>query len=328
MRSGDSFVPVGQTEYARDAAFGFKSSDLRDYVEEKTGHRILAQDGVGLSLSDIRLGGIDRVYEVLADCREARVVVVNAIDEADLDVVALGLVKAREHGIRVLCRTGPSFVAACAGLSTRGPLHHEEIFPGGERGGHGLIVVGSHVEQTTRQVEAVTALSGVKLVEVDVRCLLEPGSAKREVGRCVAAMTASLAEMDTVLMSSRDEVVGGSGPESLAIARQVSQALVHITRAVVAASRVSWVLAKGGITSSDIATDALNIRRATVVGQLFPGIVSVWVHEGGARSELKGLPYVVFAGNVGDRSTLATVVELLRGAEFVKVDEASVSLGG
>jgi len=67
--------------------------------------------------------------------------------------------------------------------------------------------------------------------------------------------------------------------ESLAIAGQVSRALVDVVRAVRAAAPLRFVLAKGGITSSDVATEGLTIRRAEVIGQLFPGMVSVWLPQ-------------------------------------------------
>ena len=34
----------------------------------------------------------------------------------------------------------------------------------------------------------------------------------------------------------------------------------------------AFIIAKGGITSSDIGTKALQVRRATVLGQIKPGI--------------------------------------------------------
>jgi uncharacterized protein YgbK (DUF1537 family) len=70
------------------------------------------------------------------------------------------------------------------------------------------------------------------------------------------------------------------------------------------------VVAKGGITSSDVATGALGIRRAVVRGSLLPGIVSLWEPADGPS---RGLPYVVFAGNVGDEDGLADVVERMEG---------------
>jgi uncharacterized protein YgbK (DUF1537 family) len=69
------------------------------------------------------------------------------------------------------------------------------------------------------------------------------------------------------------------------------------------------VVAKGGITSSDIATQALGIRRAIVRGTLLPGIVSLWEI---ACGPFQGTPYVVFAGNVGDDESLRAVVAKLR----------------
>ena len=96
---------------------------------------------------------------------------------------------------------------------------------------------------------------------------------------------------------------------SLEIARQVSTAVIEVVRGAVAAEP-AWVIAKGGITSHDVAVRGLGIRRATVLGQLLPGLVSVF-RPIEAPPQVVGTPYVVFAGNVGDEQTLADVVDLL-----------------
>ncbi len=314
VRDGDTFFPVGETTYSRDATFHFESSDIRDYVEEKTKGRILTTDVRSLSLDDIRVGGPQRVRDVILSCSAATPVVVNAISDSDLDVVALGLGLAEEAGVRVLCRTGPSFVAARLGIANRAPLSHDEIFAAGQRSGHGLIVAGSHVELTTLQVARLRAdLPDVETVEVDVPRLLNSNFAAAEIQRCTEALVSALGRTDALLVSSREQITGNSGHSSMVIAQTVSSALVTLTKAAVKAVPLKWVLAKGGITSSDIATAGLHIRRATVVGQLFPGIVSAWVNEGAGELGLEGLPYVVFAGNVGDDDTLAEAVSILRG---------------
>ena len=314
VRDGDTFFPVGETTYSRDATFHFESSDIRDYVEEKTNGRILTADVRSLSLDDIRVGGPQRVRDVILSCSAATPVVVNAISDSDLDVVALGLALAEEAGARVLCRTGPSFVAARLGIANRAPLSHDEIFAAGQRSGHGLIVAGSHVALTTIQVARLqTDLPDVETVEVDVPRLLNSDLAAAEIQRCTEALVSALGRTDALLVSSREQITGNSGHSSLVIAQTVSSALVTLTKAAVKAVPLKWVLAKGGITSSDIATAGLHIRRATVVGQLFPGIVSAWVNEGAGELGLEGLPYVVFAGNVGDEHTLAAAVSILRG---------------
>ena len=65
VRQGDQLVPAGQTEFARDASFGYSSSNLRDWVEEKTDGRFSASDVVSVGISDIREGGPEKVAEIL-----------------------------------------------------------------------------------------------------------------------------------------------------------------------------------------------------------------------------------------------------------------------
>uniref|UniRef100_A0A1D1YA47 Fructose-bisphosphate aldolase n=3 Tax=Anthurium amnicola TaxID=1678845 RepID=A0A1D1YA47_9ARAE len=110
---------------------------------------------------------------------------------------------------------------------------------------------------------------------------------------------------DTLLMTSRELIKGKTPSESLEINFKVSSALVEIVRRI--NTRPRYILAKGGITSSDLATKALEARRANVVGQALPG-VPLW--ELGPESRHPGIPYIVFPGNVGDSDALATVVQM------------------
>ena len=71
----DEFVPVAETEFARDATFGYTSSNLVEFLAEKSGGRVQARS---LSLSDIRDGGPDRVRDLLAEVHDGQWVVVNA----------------------------------------------------------------------------------------------------------------------------------------------------------------------------------------------------------------------------------------------------------
>ena len=64
---------------------------------------------------------------------------------------------------------------------------------------------------------------------------------------------------------------------------------------------------QGGITSSDAATKGLNMKRAMILGQAAPG-VPIWRCDE-ESSRHKGVPYIVFPGNVGGDDTLAEVVE-------------------
>jgi uncharacterized protein YgbK (DUF1537 family) len=85
---------------------------------------------------------------------------------------------------------------------------------------------------------------------------------------------------------------------------------VEVMRRVDRSTPLAFVVAKRGITSSDVGTRGLGVRRAEVAGQMLPGIISVWILP--EDSAFPGLPYVIFAGNVGEEDSLARIVEILR----------------
>jgi uncharacterized protein YgbK (DUF1537 family) len=306
-RVGGDLVPVGQTEFARDVAFGYTASDLKDFISEKSAGAVAAAQVASISLADIRLGGPPRVRDLLAGIPGGAWVVVNATEYSDLDAVACGVLLAERDGQSFLFRTGPSFVRALAGLGPMAPLRGREIWPGTRHRGHGLIVVGSHVGQTTRQVAALRARNATADIELDVASVMAgPDQVVADVARQV---TAALSRSDVLLYTSRALVRGRDAADGLAIARTVSAALAQIAGRALAAGP-AWVVAKGGITSHDVAVAGLGIRRAEVAGQLFPGMISL-LRPIDAAAAAVGMPYVVFAGNVGDDQALAEVVAIL-----------------
>lgn len=300
-RVGGVFVPVGETEFARDAVFGYRSSDLRALIEERSGGRVAAADVRSIGLDDIRRGGPERVARLVLDAPAGSFHVVNALDYADLEVVALGALIVRRRGEDVLYRTGPSFVRALLGQGEKPPLVASQIWDGERPKGHGLVVVGSHVGQTGRQLEALKRRGGVTAIEFDVAELPVDETADRVIRALEAG--------DVVLYTSRTVMAAGD----LQVSRRVSRAVAAIVAQSLDAGP-AWVLAKGGITSHDVALHGLGIRRATVVGQFFPGLVSLF-RPVAADPRALGRPYVVFAGNVGDDEALADIVDRLRGVE-------------
>jgi uncharacterized protein YgbK (DUF1537 family) len=316
VRQDGELVPAGQTEFAADHSFGYRSSDLRAWIEEKTGGRLKAHEVVSVGIADLREGGPERVLELLEEARGGRPVVVNAATYTDLEVFVLGLLAAEEEGKRFLYRTGPSFVRTRGGITEPRILRPEDLYRERSDEGHGLILVGSYVPTTTRQLEGALALDGVRGVEMSVPRLLEPGSREIELGRVVEEVNGSLASSEVVVYTSRELVTAGkaesTGLSNFEIGAAVSGALVGVMRRVDRALPLSFVVAKGGITSSEIATKGLEVRRATVAGPLLPpGIVPVWILP--EENDFPGLPYVIFPGNVGGPGSLAQAIEILRG---------------
>ena len=111
--------------------------------------------------------------------------------------------------------------------------------------------------------------------ELDVRQLLDPETRMRHLDETTARLRRSLQTDDVALYTSRELISTSDPAESLAIARSVSEAVVEVV-ARVRDARPAWVIAKGGITSHEVAHKGLGIRLARVVGQFFPGQISLF----------------------------------------------------
>lgn len=302
-------TPVAQTEYAQDATFGYTRSRLADFLAEKSGGTIDADAVLSISLEVIRSGGPEAVAAILRRAARRQWIVVNALSDHDLDVVVLGLVIARRGGQTFLYRSGPSFVRALAGIEPRPPLGATDFGCAPEGTGYGLVVVGSHTQSTTAQLEVLRRRSSPAEFELDVTALLDPGTRAEHIRQSAQAVTEALRHRDVLLATSRSLTRGHDAATSLEIARSVSAGLVE-TVARSRRARPSWVLAKGGITSHDVAVRGLGITRARVAGQLLPGI-SLFLPVDAPAAVLQ-TPYVVFPGNVGGAEAVADAVAVLQ----------------
>ncbi|KAL4611237.1 hypothetical protein ACB092_08G108500 [Castanea dentata] len=225
-------------------------------------------------------------------------------------VFAAGMIKenAELKGKRFLCRTAASFVSTRIGIIPKAPILPKDLGINKEKNG-GLIVVGSYVPKTTKQVEELRQQCGqiFRSIEVSVDKLAMRSVEEREeeISRTAAIADCFLrARKDTLILTSRELITGKTPSESLEINFKVSSALVEIVRQITIKPR--YILAKGGITSSDLATKALEAKCAKIVGQALAG-VPLW--QLSPESRHPGVPYIVFPGNVGDSKALAEVVK-------------------
>lgn len=305
VTEGDRLLPVAETAFAQDAAFGYRHSHLPSWIEEKTVGRVSANDVVSFSIDLLRRGGPAAVAHKLRSLPSAAVCVVNACAPHDIEVFAAGTLAAEQAGSRFLYRTAASFVAARIGQRHSGVLPSNVIARPTANGG--LVVVGSHVPKTTAQLGHLLLGGNVVGIELPVPALLDPACRATAIRTSLGAANRAIADgRDTVLYTSRDFVASANRSDSLETGRQISEALITVVRGLAVAPR--YLIAKGGITSSDIATQALGVRRAQVLGQALPG-VPVW--QLGAETIAPGLGYVVFPGNVGDDLALLTLVQRL-----------------
>lgn len=305
VEQGGEITPAHETEFARDPDFGFRHSDLKDWVMEKTEGKVQSQDVCSIPLKLLREGGPEAVSEILANVSNGTPVIANSACYEDLEALVLGILSAENRGKRFIYRCAASFVRARGGFEERGLLNRGELVSGR---GPGLVVIGSYVEKTSRQMAELLASGQAKGIELRVEELEWEGSSKKEIELVSRSVDEQLSKgITTVLYTSR-KVNSASGQSFLETGKTVMAALCEVVRHI--QMQPNYVVAKGGITSIEVARAGLGVEQALVLGQIIKG-VPVWRLGVGARWH--DIAYVVFPGNVGDDLALRKVVEALHG---------------
>ncbi len=286
---------VSETEFARDATFGFSTSFLPAYVEEKTSGDIRREDVIAIRAGVTGLPALPDGSVSYADASEPEHL--TQLADAVLSAVAVGQ--------ELLVRSAASLVPSLAGLES-GPRWAPD---GVSSAVGGLVVVGSYVRKSTEQLEHLQAgLPNATFVQLDVPQVLD-GDPETAIATATATLASAIRAQRLGVLATTRELVSDTDPvRARSIGQQVATALNETVRRVVADATPAFVVGKGGITSSDLATVSLGARRARVLGQIVAG-VSVWDLD-----LFPGLPYVVFPGNVGGPDELLNVVQRLTTA--------------
>jgi len=312
IKEQDILVPIGQTEFARDSVFGYKSSNLKEWIEEKTAGQYPAGQVISISLKMLREKDIKGILHKLLKIKNFNKVIVNAVEYTDLKVFLIALSKSINKGKNFLFRTAASFVQVIGGINPKPLLTKETLYPKEKPSMPGLIIIGSYVQKTTRQMKKLAELSNLIWIEWDVSQAKTQECIRKEASRIISEVKKGFnSGKDVCIYTSREYYRNDSqnvdSDKNLIFSSRISEGLVKVVKAL--KIRPSFFLAKGGITSSDIGVKGLNVKRAMVMGQIQPGI-PVW--ELGSESRFPGLPYIIFPGNVGTDDTLKKVVEMLR----------------
>ncbi|WP_049821112.1 four-carbon acid sugar kinase family protein [Kineococcus radiotolerans] len=286
VRTADGDVPVGETEYAADPVFGFRSSRLVDYVAEKSG-----RTGVGVPLVVVRdpaaLAGR------FAQAPAGSVLVPDV--ETDADVAALADA-VRGAGREVVVRCAAPLAAALAGVVSTGLLPRP-LVPHPPRT---LVVCGSHTAGAQEQLRVLGRTWGEFEVVATADALDDPVAAGRELAERAGRV---LARQGVVTLASERVRMADHG--TLAHGEAVMTALTTAVRELL--PQVDAVVSKGGITAAEVARTGLGATSALVEGQVAAGI-SVWRMTARDGREVH---QVVVPGNVGGPDAVADAVAAL-----------------
>ena len=307
VHMGEELVPASQTEFAKDKSFPYSYGYLPKYVEEKTKGRISAGQVYSIDLHTIRTGGPTAVFDKLMRLPDGGVIVLNAAHDRDMAVAVRGLLMAQDAGKQYIYRTAASFVSALAGISLQPLLTAQSMRIHTQAGG--ILLVGSHVQKSTDQLNQALQLPNITAIELEVEKLLESDQYDALIESYSQQIHAALyVQRDVIAYTSRKLIATKDAASSLAINRKVSAAVVELVKKL--SIQPKFLIAKGGITANDVATKGLGVRRAMIAGQLQPGI-PVWYL--GEEAKFPHMHYVVYPGNVGTVEGLADAIRAFRG---------------
>lgn len=310
VKYGDELVSANETEFAKDQTFGYSSLTMPEYVAEKTDGKYHAEDVTCISLKDIRSMDIFKIEEALMQVKDFNKIIVNAVDYIDLKIFSIALYRAMNKGKLFMFRTAASLVKVMGGVTDQPLLECGQMIVKETQNG-GVIVVGSHTEKTTKQVEELKKLTDIEFIELDATLVADEEAFEKEVQRCLRLEEECIKAGKTVCCYTTRSLIKadtGNKEDELRLSVKISDAVQSLVGRLEVIP--AFVIAKGGITSSDVGTKALRVIKANVLGQIEPGI-PVW--QTGEESKFPMTPYIIFPGNVGEVTTLREAVEKLTG---------------
>ena len=296
-------IPAHETEFAKDSVFGYSTAYLPAYVEEKTAGGIRAEDVIRFptSLSD------EEMLALLRDLSGNVCCAVDAETQEEMDRFARLVLQVAAEGKRFLFRSAASLLTSLAALPPQ-PVAAEEMARYVPNGRPGLIVVGSHVPMSTRQLEHLLRERSLEALEIDVGELPE-GAERIKADLSKRLASAHQAGRDAVLYTSRTERTFATAEERLAFGESISKLIMELLRE--APENLGFIISKGGITSNDVLSVGLGLTTARVVGQIHPGCSVVLTPP---EHRLGSIPVVIFPGNVGNDESITLVYDRFKGA--------------
>lgn len=309
LLSEGQLYPVSETEFARDKSFGFKNSDLKLWIEEKSKGRYRAEKIKSISLEMLRKKDYEAITQILMSTENFEKIIVNATCYTDIKVFCVSYFEAIARGKSFLARTAAAWPKVVCGIRDIPFLDKRSLCQNKSDKG-GLIVVGSHVNKTTEQLNVLKkSAKGIAFVEFNQHLAVQKEGLEKEVQRVAEKANQLLnSGITTVIYTRRERIDLGTqnADDELILTNRITDAVTEIVKKIQTVPK--FIIAKGGITASDIAVKALHVKKALIMGQIYPGI-PVW--KLGDDSRYSGVPYIVFPGNVGTKTTLRDIVSTL-----------------
>ena len=313
-------IPVHTTDFGCDNIFGFSTSDLAKWIEEKSCGKIQAKNILHVEIKQLDMAfnnedGFKSLLSFLSQLENNIAVVVDAKLPHHLEILARAI-KAVSKEKRFLFRTAASFINSLSGLpinpkdtadlvSLKSKYNEFEYKPG-------LIMVGSHVKLATDQLEVLLKDNSCKGLEIkvsklaDIFTLEDCQQAILEMENILLSKIHDILDMKKVpvLYTTREEIKFSSYSKRMNFGLELAEFMAILVGKI--ANKLGYIISKGGITTQLLLQKGLNFKQVDLKGQILPGLSIVT-----SNSDQYDLPVVTFPGNLGNEKTLLEAFRLM-----------------
>ena len=312
-------VPVSQTIFAKDKIYGYKTSNIKQLLFQKSKSQIKLNDIQNLKLSELNvLESKEKniVFNKIKNYKENSHVIVDVENYSQLKKFSLSIKKLSKQK-KFLFRTAASFISSISDAKDnpqepsfysllRRKDNEKKLLPG-------CLVIGSYVELTTIQLKNLLKTSDCVPIECDVFEFLRISKLKNNQDQLglfknefLAKIRSCLKKENTpVLFTSRKEVFLGNNDEQL----NLYNSLAHFISELVSElkNEIGYLISKGGITSNVILSNGFKAKYVYLQGQIITGVSLVTFK----LENDENIPIVTFPGNIGNQDSLVKVWSIL-----------------
>jgi len=313
-------IQVHKTDFGRDNIFGFSTSDLAKWIEEKSFGKIQAENILHVEIKQLDMAfnneqGFKSLLRFLSKLENNISVVVDAKSPHHLETLARAI-KVISKEKRFLFRTAASFINSLSELppnpqetadlvSLKSKNNEFEYKPG-------LIVGGSHVKLAADQLEFLLKDNSCEGLEIpvselaDIFALEDCQKAILELEDILLSKIDDILNMKKVpvLYTSREEMKFSSYSKRMNFGLELAEFMAILVRKIT--YKLGYIISKGGITTQILLQKGLNFKQVDLKGQILPGLSIVT-----SNSDQYDLPVVTFPGNLGNEKTLLESFRLM-----------------
>jgi len=313
-------IPVHKTDFGRDNIFGFSTSDLAKWIEEKSFGKIQAENILHIKIKQLDMAfnnedGFKSLLSFLSQLENNISVVVDAKLTHHLETLA-SAIKVVSKEKRFLFRTAASFINSLSGLPTN-PQSTADLVSLKSKNNQfkykpGLIMVGSHVKLATDQLELLLKDNSCKGLEIPVSKLADIFASEDCKKLILDLEDKILSKIDNilytkkipVLYTTREEMQFSSQSTRMKYGLELAEFMAILVGKI--SNKFGYIISKGGITTQLLLQKGLNFNQVNLNGQILPGLSIVQ-----SNSDQYDLPVVTFPGNLGNEKTLLESFRLM-----------------